>query len=519
MEIIRESINMNHICGKASLQITLNDDINVPDNKPDIYKKIIENGEIIIENLRLGDEKAGVSGKLKFNLLYHCDGGGVPMECIEGNIGFNETINIQGVFSDDSVKCIATLEDLSINLINSRKISVSAIVSLVVYGEATYSSQAAARIEDESSYCLKRNLEMLALIENKRDILRIREQHELPSNKPNVGSFIYMAPQLRNVESRAAADELQIKGEIYVFSIYLAEDMADSVQFLEEVLPFMGKIPLQGAADNMIADVNITPSSKLVSVKPDKDGEPRVIEAEMVLDLDIKLYEEQNLTLITDVYSTKKNLSPVFETAKYDSLLVHNQTRCRLAEKFKLGEEKESILQIINSMAMVNVDEVSIVDDGLFVEGAVKVNVMYISSNDNERIGCIVREVPFSQRIDASGISESAFYTVKPAVEQLNSMMLGGDELEVKIVVELDALVLNPDEVEVITDIKEGALDYNELRKLPGMCGCIVKQGDTLWDIAKAHHTTVDKIMQYNNLSSDTVKPGMKLLIIKEKVC
>ena len=519
MEIIKKNINMNHVCGKAVLQLTLNDDINIPDSKSDIYKKIIENGEVVVENLRPGDEKAGVSGKLKFNILYQTDRGRLPLDSLEGEIEFNETVNIPGVFENDMIKCRAVLDDLTVSLINSRKVSVSAIVSLEVYGENTYKSQGITEIPEDYVEHIKKNVELLALIENKRDILRIREQHELSSNKPNMGNIIYSHSCLRNIESKSAEDELIVKGEMYIFAMYTAEDNQENIQYIEEMLPFMGKIPLSGANAGMIADVDIVPSQKTLSIKPDKDGEPRVLESEMLLELDIKLYEEQNMELVNDVYSLKKQLEPVFETAKYDKLLVHNNTRCRVGEKFKVNDNKEQILQIINNTATISLDDIGITNNGLRVEGAVKINIMYISSDDTERLGCITKEIPFSQDIDVTDMSQDAFYTIKPSIEQIGTIMLSGDELEVKMVIGLDALVLKPMEMEIITDINEKPLDYAMLKKLPGMYGCIVKQGDTLWNIAKKHNTTVEKIMTANNLSSSNLKPGMKLLIIKESVC
>ncbi|MGN1188222.1 MAG: SPOCS domain-containing protein, partial [Lachnospiraceae bacterium] len=349
----------------------------------------------------------------------------------------------------------------------------------------------------------------------KRDILRIREQYELSSNKPNIGNIVWSAPELRNVESKAVTDELQVRGDIHLFAMYFAEDSNDNVQYVEESLPFVGKVPLPGANEGMIANVAITPSQKCVSVKPDYDGEPRIMEAELVLDLDIKLYEEQTLNLITDVYSVKKNVKPVQNKAQYDELLIRNHTRCRTGDKVKLGERKDKILQIISSTAGISIDEMTVAEDGLMVEGAAKVNILYISDNDNERIGCITKELPFSQKIDASGIREDSFYTVSAAVEQLNTAMLGSDELEIKFIAGLDALILNPMDTQVITELEEEPLDYNVIRKLPGISGYIVKSGDSLWNIAKKHYTTVERIMELNNLPSENIKPGMKLLITR----
>ena len=48
------------------------------------------------------------------------------------------------------------------------------------------------------------------------------------------------------------------------------------------------------------------------------------------------------------------------------------------------------------------------------------------------------------------------------------------------------------------------------------MVGYMVKQGDTLWNIAKKFHTTVDSIMKLNELESDQIMPGDKLLLLKK---
>ena len=53
------------------------------------------------------------------------------------------------------------------------------------------------------------------------------------------------------------------------------------------------------------------------------------------------------------------------------------------------------------------------------------------------------------------------------------------------------------------------------IKKLPGMVGYIVKEGDTLWNIAKRYSTTVSNIMEDNGLTSDVIKPGMRLMILK----
>ena len=52
------------------MQITLEDDVNVPDTKPDIDQLIKTQGEIQITSITPTDGKVAIHGNLSFSLLY-----------------------------------------------------------------------------------------------------------------------------------------------------------------------------------------------------------------------------------------------------------------------------------------------------------------------------------------------------------------------------------------------------------------------------------------------------------------
>ena len=57
-----------------------------------------------------------------------------------------------------------------------------------------------------------------------------------------------------------------------------------------------------------------------IEMKPDSDGEMRVLLADAVLELDMKLYEEQHVELLSDMYSTGCELVLDTGTACFDRL-------------------------------------------------------------------------------------------------------------------------------------------------------------------------------------------------------
>ena len=75
MELLKKHIHMNRRRGNVTSQMTLDDDFNVPDSMDDVEELIMENGEVKIDSVKNPGEKAEVSGKLEFRILYRRPGG------------------------------------------------------------------------------------------------------------------------------------------------------------------------------------------------------------------------------------------------------------------------------------------------------------------------------------------------------------------------------------------------------------------------------------------------------------
>ena len=113
-------------------------------------------------------------------------------------------------------------------------------------------------------------------------------------------------------------------------------------------------------------------------------------------------------------------------------------------------------------------------------------------------------------------MSENANYQISPHLEQLSVSLSGSENVEVKAVLAIDTFIRRPIQMKMITDIAFSPISEEEMEKLPGIVGYVVKNGDNLWSLAKQYMTTIDGIREVNQLENDTIKPGEKLLIFKE---
>ena len=201
---------------------------------------------------------------------------------------------------------------------------------------------------------------------------------------------------------------------------------------------------------------------------------------------------------------------------KLENLLVKNFSKCKVNDRIKTENSQGKILQICHSDGNVKVDSTRIVENGIETEGVVRVRILYIVSDDEMPFYAMETMIPFTHVIEAKGINEQCVYHLRTDLEQLSTTMIDSDEIEVKIVMNLNALVMNQMEMGIIREIEERELDREKLKSMPGIVGYQVQQGDTLWDIAKKFYTTIENIMELNGLESEEVKPGDGLLLMKK---
>ena len=517
MELIKKNIHMNKLKCKSTLQLTLDDDFNVPDIRPDIDEIVTEQGDIRINDIKAMNGKLLVKGALSFNVLYLSEEDQRPIHNISGEIPFDEVINMELTCADDDPVVKWELEDLSTGLINSRKLSVKSIVRLNVAVEELYDEETAVMVEGpEDVQFINKKVEITDVCINKKDTYRIKDELLLPTNKGNVTSILYSDMKLNNTEVRLLEDKFMIKGELPVFVLYTTEDEENPIEYFETEIPFSGTIDCNGCNEDMIEDITFRILNKNLEIKADADGEERVLDLEVILEMTIKVYETEEPEIICDVYSPSKEITPIIRNATYENLVIKNNSKYRIADRVRVPENQPRILQICHASGNIKIDDVYAEQNELQAEGVIEVGILYISEDDRRPMNSLKGVVPFSQTIEVKGMKPDSTYEIKPNIDSLSVMMLDSDEIEVKASINLNTIVFDKVVEPIITDIEVADLDLEKLQAMPGLIGYVVKPGDSLWKIAKKYYTTVDSIMNINSMEDDRIREGDKLIIMKK---
>ncbi len=558
MDLVKKNIHMNRFKSNVTTQVTLDDDFIVPDTMDDMARVILSSGDIQIESVKNQGERVLVKGKLNFQILYRKVEGG--FQTMAGHIPFEEPVNIPGLEEKDYLGVSWDLEDLTASMINSRKVSIKAIVTLVIRVETLYDAEAAVDViesgaasREENNWntgdmdggnwgmnytgenhnmerenpglpsgeesggmeILRRQADVAVIAVRRKDTYRIKEDISLSGSKPSIEQILWSEIRLRATTTKPLDGRIHIEGEVMIFAIYTGEGENTPVQWLEESIPFTGEVELPESVEGMVPSIAVRLVHKELEAKPDYDGEMRDLELDAVLELDMKLYEEQQIELLGDFYSNSRELELESGEVCFDRLLSKNTGKCRIAEKVDL-KSGDRILQICHNDGTVKIDDVEIKEDSLQIDGVLEVSLLYLTSDDSEPVRAETEMVPFHYEAETPGITSDSVYQLNTGLEQMTAVMTGGDTVEIKGVISLDILVLQPVKEPVILGVKEAPLDLEKLQELPGITGYIVQPGDCLWDIAKRFHTTRKQVIDANGLAGEQVRPGDRLILVKD---
>ena len=507
-----DSMELNrHICtqliekANSFSQITLDDDYIVRDNKPDVVRVIYSRGNILVEDVKAGNQGLWITGKLLFSTLYQSDDENHRLESVNGEIPFQEKVMMDEAEDGDDVVVDMEIEDLSVGIINSRKLAVRAVVNVMARNLDEENEDITCSITDIGYEQKTKSFPMLCLVENEKKQLRLQREMILPNSRSNIGQLTFYQVDFRNEEILLRDDTAQIKVDAQIWAVYRSESTGE-YECYETTVPLNGEIEINSLRGDEIFWSKINPIEVNLDVRGDYDGENRMLGLDLILSVEIQIYREETCQMLQDTYALDKELLIERKEIPIIQLLMKNLSKIRLLEQEKLEPNQQRILQICGSSANVTIDRVQKRENGIFMEGVLNIHILYNTTDDYLPFEHTTSQVPFEHFVEIDGFTEDSQYWLRGTVEQLQVNLLDNTEYEIKALLQIAVLALNHDTLSNIISIDEKELDMDSLQKQPGMIGYVRREGEDLWDVAKKYHATTENMIEVGN----------KVLVIKQ---
>lgn len=516
MELRTEKVYTEEKKGPATTQLTFDETYHLPDYLPDFFSVILSRGQIRMDEAKCSQGHVQVQGALQFRVLYRTGQSEWNICSLEGEFPFRETLALDEAKEFDMAQTEAVLEDLTVRMINARKLNIRALVEITVWARERRELDIPVAINCEHPLEELHNTEnFLELCYRGTENWKMREEVRLPSNKPNIRQLLWQQHQLLGREIRVNQGTVQVQGEVQLFLIYLGME-EDRLQWLDLRVPYQYELEVAEAESGMIPCMSGQEPVIVCRVQEDADGEERMLVLETDAPMELRLYREVSREQLMDAYSLEKQLQLQREPVEISQLHMKNEARCRINDGIEIQNQEAEILQIGAGFGTVEPEHWEVTENGVHMEGTVRVSVLYLTSSDVAPVGAVEGLVSFQCEIEIPGIQPFYQIELQTGLEHLTFLMKSGTELEVQAVVNVEVLVTKRKTSEIITGVEASEYEEAALNQIPGIAGVRLWQAGDLWKIAKKYHTTVQDIREINELSAEDSMAGRKLLIVKK---
>lgn len=513
MDLVQKNIHFNRMTKEARNQITLEEDINIPDVKEDIEEILLTKPQVVMEDIKTGEQKIYVRGKLQFSILYKSEETG-RLCSLTGSMPIEEQLYMEDVHNADKVMVKSNVEDFQVGMINSRKISIQSVLDLYAYAGEIYDEEITVGINGVECEMLSKECEFSQLTVCKKDTIRIRENVTIPNNMPNVEELIFSSVNVCDVEYKAMDGQISIQGKIAVFLLYDGE-RDNKNQMYQTMIPFALTKECSGSNANTISQISYNIADSQVRLETDYDEEPRSFSVDIVLALDMKMYEPQKVNVLSDLYGIQKEIIPIEKEFYYDVLKGQYNGNIKVGDKLNLGIMEKNNMKIVHSEGNAILDTCEMTKDGMVLKGVFSGQVLYLVEGEEREFSNHYFMIPFEKKIEElKEMKVSQYYPNVHCKDMQFSFDMEG-KLDVAGNIGYSLLVFENVAGKNIVNVDVKERDTNKLNQMPSMAVCFVSSGDTLWSLGKKYCVPTGQIREMNHLLQDEVNEGDKILIVR----
>lgn len=526
---------------KEPIRMAIEEDILVPDVKPDLVRILAMNGKIKLSDREIhtgqaGTERVRITGDLVLQTLYIPEhmAEGEPVVSIESRIPFkHETEMNTRPYSDLTIS--PNIESVDFTVINERKFRVKAAI---VFGIKEYGSvdvEVFEGVRDEEIQMLKEKINLTDVAMRKTESFEIKEDIMLKENSPEILKILAYDVNVVENHKQITKEKAVINASVYCNVTYLgAEGNTDAVKaedagsvLIEEAVPvlFQGKteftqfIRLDGDYNSSEQNpagskVNFDIISLNLTAKEDGNGKRSLFGLDMNVDTGLELYKNVEKEVVTDVYHHIKDIQ--FETDEVGVTALGGSGVAEISarEIVNIPERYGNVDKVVYISGNISEKRAFVDQTKSVVEGVVTVNMICTSADTKKTAFNVSQEIPFRSAMEIPGITPEMTANNDIVLKELWFDKINNRQIEVNAGILVNTAVSSEKKHQLVKNISflESPQDN---RTLPGIVLYIARAGDTIWKIAKQYRTTIDELRKVNDLEvGKEIKPGTKLLII-----
>lgn len=482
-------------------------DINLPDYCPDIQRILKCQVTPCISSHSLKNDRLETQGTVRIRVLY-LDSREDTVRCCETESAFSSAISLSEDVQTGAARVSTRVEYVNCRAASPRRLDIHGAFSVCALVLRPNVQQICTRAEEPELEQRRETYPASALAGLGQQQFTITEMLEINTGKPPAESVLRSRGCCVLQDFRPVSGRLLAKGFIRVEVLYASALDDGALETMEFEIPFSQMVDCAGAEEDCRCSLRMEVTDLSLQIRSDASGEPMRLEAEIRLSAFSCAYRDEEVTFITDAYSTRYETELDYEQVQVSSLDDLIQETLIQKTAVDAGQNLSKILDVWNEVA--------------FVSGEIQEGQLRLSGKMNL---CLLAA-------DSQGVP---FYLEKMADFTLNRAWSGQEDSRISCWVQVENIsyrITGNSGVEISAEITVwGTASHTSVcRAVCGMHGdetrCkndgqgtvslyYASENESLWDIARSHGVSIHSLCEENGLTDSecTLSEGQMLLL------
>lgn len=506
LDTVKEKLCVNKVIATKKEMIFIEGDMIIPDSKPDILSTICTSGVVCIYKKEVLDDKVRIDGGLNTFIMYLSDDDKDKVRGINTTVDFSETLQITNVKDGMDCKLETKLKSIECKVINGRKIGIRATVEVNVKVYSNEDIEIVNDIENSNGIqMLKEDLKVNSLVGMGETKIYAKDTISI-NNTDNLAEILKANVNICDKDIKTSYNKILSKAEAEVKIIYLTED--NRINSVTAKIPIVGFIDIPNVSESNICDLDY--EIKNIILKPNS-VEDHSIYIEIEIGVKACVYEEKQINLIQDLYSPCENI-------EFNKKNITTITGKRNIQEEKQIREK-IVIENMGNRNIIDVDVNPIIqketkeNSMINVEGEIEFKII-LEGNGLEMDTKVVK-IPFEYTIKDIDNCENVNTDIDIEVRNKDFIIQEEGNVQSNLDMVINTNCYRNTNLNIMDEIQTNGeadeQDYNIIMY-------IVKNGDTLWEIAKRYGSIIDDIARVNGIEDkDKIYQGQRLFIPRYK--
>ncbi len=509
-KVNKETISVSECIYEGMQEQSIELDYILPDYYPDIFKLVRCEAVPTVTDYSINGDKLNYELRCDIKILYCSEAGGV-MQCVNQKQTFSRTLDLGRSCENPVLELKPKTDYINYRALNKRRLDVRGAVSVKIKISGENCQEV---ISDAFGMNVKVRRTPVKLAQKKLSSsksVQISEEVEINDSQPAVINIIKCICRSIKCDRKLISGKIMAKGEALIKLLYSCEKDGGAVEPLEFTVPFSQIMDMDGVDDSY--EINLRASAVYCEAVPvaGKSGENRSIKCEAEIRLECTGIKSVSVMLGTDAYSTTYPCNVSISEIKAEQIPVVVESVIHNSAKLCEGDNMPvNIYDLWCTPKNINTrlvpDEKKVIISGM---------ITYTTAG-RDGSGFIVmtdKDEAFEESFEIDECSPDGTASCEVTVNSVSYNITPENTLNAKADLNISISVYSSSSIKAVSEI---SVDDSVRKVRDGDYALKLYYGienENIWDIAKKYSTSVDAIMEENNIYGERLeKDGMILI-------